>query len=78
LDNKATKINRHYKFDMTLVVNKFITIPFWFNDACLVVVFWIIIATYKRRMLYAVILQHRYIIIIDAIASALFVSFLVL
>ena len=61
-----------------IAVNKFIAIPFWLNNACLVVVFCIIIATYKRRMLYAGILQHRYIIIIDAIASALFVSFLVL
>lgn len=59
-----------------IILNKLFDVPVFFNNACLLVVFLVVIKTYKRRMRYAGILRHWYIIIIDVIATASFVSFL--
>jgi len=57
-------------------LNKLFSVPVPVNNVCLFIVFCIIIITYRRRMQYARIFEYRYIIIIEAIASALFVGYL--
>lgn len=59
-----------------ILFNKLFEVPGFFNNVYLLIVLCIVIRTYKKRMQFAGILSHRYIIILDAIASALFVSFL--